>query len=94
MMANVHKQVMPESFCHLTALHAHSYPCFVSLLLYYPYISHILIRRIFYLATCLLSFFPALVLVPTIKCARFSGKSTQHRQVIKHLQFFLLFINF
>ena len=31
---------MPESFQYLTALHALSHPCLVSLLLYHPYIPH------------------------------------------------------
>ena len=46
---NVHEQVMPESCHYLTALHAHSHSCLVSLHFIPSIIPHFLIRRIFIL---------------------------------------------
>ena len=46
-VGNVHKQVMPESCCHLTALHAHSHPCPL-VFIPSPY-STFLIQRIFHI---------------------------------------------
>ena len=46
---NVHEQVMPESCHYLTALHALSYPCLVSLLFIPSLYSTFLTQRIFYL---------------------------------------------
>ena len=65
---------MPESCRHLTASHAHSHPCLVSLLF---------IPSLF---TCLLSFFlhtcAEVLTIIEHNYARFGGKSTQHRQLI------------
>ena len=82
MVYNVHEQVMPESCHYLTALHALVIPVLSPCFLYHPYISHFLIRRIFYLLVSFLFLLHNCVQVLVQKCIRFCGKRTWNRQVI------------
>ena len=65
---------MPESCHYLTALHAHSHPCLVSLLFIPSLYSTFLIRRIFYLLVSFLFF--------TAQLCSGRGKRTWHKHVI------------
>ena len=73
---------MPESCNYLTALHAQSHPCLVSLLFIPSLYSTFLFRRIFYLLASILFFLHNCARILVQKCIRFCGKRTRHRQVI------------